>query len=64
MTDVDTAVLRQQLAQAYTRAVHPDARQHIHAALRELDEDVPLGLVECHSCDCVGLPKRVGEHDC
>jgi hypothetical protein len=53
-----------QLAQAYTRALQPAAREHIHAALRELDADVPRGLAEYSRCGRVDLPERVRDHDC
>jgi len=62
--DVDIEALRMHLVQAYTRAVHPDAIAHIHAALRELDADVPPGLVECPVCARVMLPERLDAHDC
>lgn len=56
--------LQAHLSQAYTRAVHPDAIQHIHAALRELDPDAPPGLVVCDGCHRTMLPERYGTHDC
>ncbi|SEP28026.1 hypothetical protein SAMN05216388_106215 [Halorientalis persicus] len=64
MSGVDLDVVETQLAQAYTRALQPAAREHIHAALLELDAEVPTGLAECPSCGRVGLPERVREHDC
>jgi hypothetical protein len=64
MGEVDLDVVETQLAQAYTRALQPAAREHIHAALLELDAEIPKGLAECPSCGRVGLPERVREHDC
>ena len=64
MSGVDLDVVETQLAQAYTRALQPAAREHIHAALLELDAEVPKGLAECPSCGRVGLPERVREYDC
>jgi len=57
-------VVETQLAQAYTRALDPAAREHIHAALAEIGTDVLEGLAECSQCGRVGLPERVREHDC
>lgn len=62
--DLDQEALRMQLVQAYTRAVHPDAIAHIHAALRELDPDLPPGLVRCEVCLRTMLPERLDCHDC
>lgn len=60
----DVTEARHHLAQAYTRAVHPDVREHIHAALAALDPDAPRGLVSCPICEAVGLPERMTEHEC
>jgi ribosomal protein L32 len=46
-----------QLAQALTRADSPAAREHIRAALAELD--APDRLIECRTCGRVGLPERL-----
>lgn len=57
---------RMHIAQAYTRASSPDAREHIRAALELLDGD-PVGaeLSECPNCGAVGLPETVAtDHDC
>jgi hypothetical protein len=59
MDDVSFEIVETQLAQAYTRALQPAAREHIHAALLEPDAEVPKGLAECPSCGRVGLPDRV-----
>ncbi|WP_424016238.1 hypothetical protein ACOZ4N_00275 (plasmid) [Halorientalis pallida] len=64
MSEVDPDVVEMQLAQAYTRALQPTAREHIHAALLELDAEIPKELAECPSCGRVGLPERVRDHDC
>lgn len=64
MGNVDLDVIENQLAQVYTRALEPAAQEHIHAALLELDVEVPTGLAECPSCGRVGLPGRVRDHDC
>jgi len=48
---------RMQLAQALTRAEDPAAREHIRAALAELDS--PDRLVECSACGRVGLEARM-----
>jgi len=34
------------LAQAHTQTVQPAVREHIHAALDELEADIPEGLAE------------------
>jgi hypothetical protein len=47
--DVDLDVVETPLSQAYTRVLQPAAREHIHAALLELDAVVPEGLAECPS---------------
>ena len=60
--DVETA--RMHVAQAFTRAVDPDALAHCHAALRTLDPDLGEPLVECPVCGRVGLPERIAEHRC
>jgi uncharacterized OB-fold protein len=62
----DADVARMHLAQAYTRAVHPDARRHIRAALQRLDGETPACelVVECPSCGRVGLPERIADCDC
>jgi hypothetical protein len=62
--DVDLETLRMHLTQAYSRAVHPDAIAHLHAALLELDQDCPPGLVECDTCLRLMLPERLEAHDC
>lgn len=64
MTDVDLDSLQNQLAQAYTRAVSPVVRDHLLAAMREIDEDIPRRLEHCPRCERVGLPERVREHEC
>ena len=46
-----------QLAQALTRADSSAAREHIRAALEELD--TPAELIECRACGRVGLPERL-----
>lgn len=48
---------RAQLAQALTRAESPVAREHIRAALAELDTDDRL--IECQACGRTGLPERM-----
>lgn len=48
---------RMQLAQALTRADSAAAREHIRAALAELDG--PDRLVECTVCGRVGLEARM-----
>ena len=48
---------RQQLAQALTRAESAVAREHIRAALAELDR--PERLVECPACGRTGLEERM-----
>jgi hypothetical protein len=54
----DLEVVRMHVATAYTRASDPDALQHLHAALRELNpEDLPPGLVECPDCGRIGHPE-------
>lgn len=64
MTGGDDAV-RMHLAQAYTRARHPDARSHIRAALQRLDGDpADDRLVECLSCGRIGLPEQIADCDC
>ena len=60
----DLDVVQMYLAQAYTRAYDPDVIGHLHAALRELDPDVPPGLAECPVCERVGLPERIADHEC
>ena len=62
--DPDLEVVQMHLTQAYTRAFDPDVLGHLHAALRELDPDVPPGLAECPVCGRVGLPERIEDHDC
>lgn len=57
-------VLRQHVAQALTRAVHPETRRHLRAALGELDPGAPTGLVECPTCNRVGVPERIEERPC
>jgi hypothetical protein len=64
MSEADLDVVETQLAQAYTRTLQPAAREHIHAALLELDVEVPTGLAECPSCGRAGLSERVRDHDC
>jgi len=53
-----------QLAQAETRAVDPDAKTHIQAALAAVEEIPPTALRECPVCGAVGLPERITDHDC
>jgi hypothetical protein len=53
-----------QLAQAETRAVNPDVRIHIQAALTAVEEIPPTALRECPVCGAVGLPERITDHDC
>jgi len=50
------------LAQAETRALSADARDHVRAARREL-ERLPE-LAECDDCGRVGLRERIDCHDC
>jgi hypothetical protein len=54
--------VRMHLAQAATRAENADARAHIQAALAELDDSA--SLVECPTCNRVGLVERIAAHDC
>lgn len=56
--------LRMRLAQAYTRAVDPDALRHLHEALRLLDPEIPARLEQCPGCRRVMLPERLTQHDC
>jgi hypothetical protein len=62
--DVDHDELRMQLSQAYTRAVAPEAREHLRAALELVDPDIPTALEQCPVCGTVGLPDRIEAHDC
>ncbi|SEP18352.1 hypothetical protein SAMN05216388_104119 [Halorientalis persicus] len=48
MGDVDLDVVKTQLAQSYTRALQPAAREHIHTALLELDVEVPQRVRQRH----------------
>lgn len=61
MTD---EVVRMHVVQALTRAVHPEARRHLRAALDELDPDAPEPLRECEVCGRLGTSGRVADHDC
>lgn len=56
--------VRIHVAQALTRAVHPDTRRHLRAALDELDSGTPAPLRECLVCGIVGVAERIHEHDC
>jgi hypothetical protein len=56
-----------QLAQAETRTDDSDAREHIRAARRALDEIGPTPLAECPACGQVGprpRMRRPERHDC
>jgi hypothetical protein len=55
--------LRMHLAQASTRAENDAVREHLDAALRLLDEDVPA-LVVCRGCGLEGLPQQIAAHEC
>jgi hypothetical protein len=61
---VDTAAVRHQLVQAYTRAVHPDVVAHLRAALEEFDDEGLDELVECPVCGRLGMAERIQAHDC
>lgn len=56
---------RMHVAQALTRAVHPETIRHLQAALDELD-GAPPDLAECPRCGRLGLAERVhgAGHDC
>ena len=41
-----------------------EAKQHLRAALGELDSDHPTPLEECPVCGVVGLAERIATHDC
>lgn len=56
MTD-PTDRAHQQLAQALTRAESPVAREHIRAAMAELNR--PERLVECPDCGRLGTEGRL-----
>jgi hypothetical protein len=59
--------VQMQLAQAETRADDPDAREHIRAARRALDEVGPTALGECPACGQIGPRSRMRQperHDC
>jgi len=51
------------LAQAYTRALDPAAREHIHAALAEIGANAPEVFAECSQCGRVRSAIRVFEHE-
>ncbi|SEL86951.1 hypothetical protein SAMN04488691_11013 [Haloferax larsenii] len=51
------------LTQAATRAETAAVRTHLDAAIDEL-ETLPASLLRCPSCGRVGLPERIGVHDC
>ena len=53
-----------QLAQAETRALNPDARDHIVAAREALATTHPTPLVACPQCGREGLPERIAAHEC
>jgi hypothetical protein len=55
---------RMHLVQALTRSDSEIVRDHLRAALRELDAIPPTPLVECRLCGLVGLPERIETHDC
>lgn len=61
MTD-PTDRARMQLAQALTRADDTVAREHIRAALAELE--TPTELAECPHCGRCGLPERMVCSEC
>jgi hypothetical protein len=61
---VDTAAVRHQLVQAYTRAEHPDVVAHLRAALDEFDDVGLENLVECPTCGRLGMPDRIQAHEC
>lgn len=54
MTDVEH--LRNQLAQAFTRAVSPTVRDHLLKALREVDEEVPRRLEPALTASALDCP--------
>ncbi|WP_075935872.1 hypothetical protein [Halosegnis longus] len=59
-----TEEVRMHVAQAYTRAVHPDAKQHLAAALQALNPDGAEPLVECDGCGRLMCVARLDAHDC
>jgi len=60
----ETTRERLHVAQALTRAVHPDARRQLRAALELLDPETPTPLVECPVHGRVGVPERIRSHTC
>ena len=61
-TDRERALMH--LAQAETRAVDADTREHIRAAREAIRAMGPTGLQECPVCERVGLPNQIAVHDC
>lgn len=59
----DEQKARMHVAQAYTHAISPSAREHLRAALRYL-EDGSGQLAECPECGRVGLAERVADGAC
>jgi plasmid stability protein len=60
----DEGVVRMQLAQAYSRSVNPETREHLRAALRELDDTPTEQLAECPECGRLGTLERIAADDC